>query len=293
MAIYEGKKGMWRKIFNIIRNFIRKVSRDNVSAHAASTAFFLFLSLIPLLMLVCSILPYTPVTESMLMQFMVDLTPDSADGLMVYLVGEVYDQSAGVISIAAVATIWVAAKGMLALMRGLNAVNGVTERRNYFLLRVEACFYTVLMLISMIIALLILVFGNKLSGVLSDQVPGIGAFLRIFMYIRFVPVWLILTAVFAVLYTYIPRVRTRLLYQLPGALFAAVAWSCFSWGFSIYVDKFNGFSMYGNLTTVIIVMLWLYFCMYLLLIGANINRYFLPAIEFLHKKHRYQRSAGH
>lgn len=276
---------MWSKLYDIIRNFIKKVSRDNVSAHAASTAFFLFLSLIPLLMLVCSILPYTPVTESMLMQFMVELTPDAADGLMVFLVEEVYDQSAGVISAAAVTTVWVAAKGMLALMRGLNAVNGVMERRNYFILRAEACMYTLLMLAALVIALVILVFGNKLSGMLLYRVPRLGMLVSVFMHIRFVPVWLILTAVFAILYTYVPRVKTRLCYQLPGALFAAVAWSCFSWGFSLYVDKFNGLSMYGNLTTIIIVMLWLYFCMYLLLVGANINRYLLPAMEFLYRKH--------
>lgn len=277
---------MPRKLYEVIRGFTKQVSQDNVSAHAASTAFFLFLSLIPLLMLLCAILPYTPVTESMLMQFVVDLTPHSADGLMVYLVGEVYDQSAGVISAAAVVTVWIAAKGTLALMRGLNAVNGVTEGRNYFVLRIEACLYTVLMLAAMVLTLVILVFGNKVAKICFRGFPGLELLVRPFMHIRFLPVWLILTAVFAIIYTYVPKRKTRVRYQLPGALFAAVAWSVFSWGFSVYVDRFNGFSMYGNLTTIIIIMLWLYFCMYLLLVGANINRYLFPAMKFLHRKHR-------
>lgn len=277
---------MTRKLYEVIRGFTKQVSQDNVSAHAASTAFFLFLSLIPLLMLLCAILPYTPVTESMLMQFVVDLTPHSADGLMVYLVGEVYDQSAGVISAAAVVTVWIAAKGTLALMRGLNAVNGVTEGRNYFVLRIEACLYTVLMLAAMVLTLVILVFGNKVAKICFRGFPGLELLVRPFMHIRFLPVWLILTAVFAIIYTYVPKRKTRVRYQLPGALFAAVAWSVFSWGFSVYVDRFNGFSMYGNLTTIIIIMLWLYFCMYLLLVGANINRYLFPAMKFLHRKHR-------
>ena len=76
---------MKRKLFHIMRNFARQISRDNVSAHAASTAFFLFLSLIPLLMLICAILPYTPVTEAMLMEIAVSLTPNSANGLLIYL----------------------------------------------------------------------------------------------------------------------------------------------------------------------------------------------------------------
>lgn len=281
---------MKRKVFHIMRNFARQISRDNVSAHAASTAFFLFLSLIPLLMLICAILPYTPVTEAMLMEIAVSLTPDSANGLLIYLIGEVYDRSAGVLSAAAVVTVWTAAKGMMALMRGLNAVNGVTEQRGYILLRIEACLYTVLMLAAMVLALVILVFGNTLARLILRQVPRLEMLLSLFLHFRFLPVWLMLAAVFAIIYTYVPKIRTRLRYQIPGALFAAIAWSVFSWGFSIYVDLFHGLSMYGNLTTVIIIMLWFYFCMYLLLVGANINRYFYPAIRFLYRRRQEKRS---
>ena len=32
--------------------------------------------------------------------------------------------------------------------------------------------------------------------------------------------------------------------------------------------------MYGSLTTTVLVMLWMYFCMYIVLIGAEINAYF-------------------
>ena len=281
---------MKRKLFHIMRNFARQISRDNVSAHAASTAFFLFLSLIPLLMLICAILPYTPVTEAMLMEIAVSLTPNSANGLLIYLIGEVYDRSAGVLSAAAVITVWTAAKGMMALMRGLNAVNGVTEQRGYILLRIEACLYTVLMLAAMVLALVILVFGNTLARLVLRQVPRLEVLLSLFLHFRFLPVWLILAAVFAIIYTYVPKIRTRLRYQIPGALFTAIAWSVFSWGFSIYVDHFHGLSMYGNLTTVIIMMLWFYFCMYLLLVGANINRYFYPAIRFLYHRRQEKRS---
>ena len=259
------------KYYKRVRLFVREVSQDNISAHAASTAFFLFLSLIPLLMLVCAILPYTPITEAMLMQFAVNLTPHSTDALMVYLIGEVYDESTGILSAAAVVTIWIAAKGMLALMRGLNAVNGIVERRNYFVLRLEASFYTILMLAVLITTLTILVFGNTLAVLLIRQFPRLQIAIDLFMHIRFLPVWLVLIFIFALIYTYIPQIQTRLREQLPGALFAAIAWSGFSWGFSLYIDYFNGFNMYGKLTTVIIVMLWLYFCMYLLLVGAKIN----------------------
>ena len=43
----------------------------------------------------------------------------------------------------------------------------------------------------------------------------------------------------------------------------------------MYVDRFEGLNTYGSLTTIVIIMLYLYFCMYIILIGAYINSYFI------------------
>lgn len=261
---------MWR-VYKKARIFAKKVSQDNISAHAAGTAFFLFLSLIPLLMLLCAVIPYTPLTEAILMQFAVRVTPPSVNALAVYLIGEVYDRSGGVLSVTAVITLWIAAKGILALMRGLNAVNGVYEVRNYFLLRLKASLYTVFFLLLLTGTLVILVFGNTLARLMVRKVPEIRAAIEFFLCFRFLFVWALLAVVFSALYAYLPAERQKLSDQFSGALFAAVAWSCFSWGFSVYVSFFHGFHIYGKLTSVIVVMLWLYFCIYLLLIGAELN----------------------
>ena len=261
---------LW-KLYRMVRNFTKQVSAENVSAYAASTAFFTFVSLIPLLMVMCAVIPYTPVTESMLMGVVTQLTPHSTNGLMVTLVEEVYDESAGILPAAAIGAIWISAKGMLALMRGLNAVNGVTMRKNYVLLRLEASLYTFLMLAAIMGTLMILVFGNVIARMAIWKVPQVEFLFQIFIHFRFLVIWIILALVFALIYTYVPDKRLTFRRQIPGAVFAAVSWSVFSWGFSVYIDYFGGFSMYGKLTTVIIIMLWLYFCMYIMLIGAKIN----------------------
>lgn len=81
--------------------------------------------------------------------------------------------------------------------------------------------------------------------------------------------------VFLVLYRYLPNRRASLKSQVPGAFLTAVAWSVFSYLFSLYFTFFPDFSiMYGSLSTLILVMVWLYFCMNLLLYGAEINAYF-------------------
>ena len=76
------------------------------------------------------------------------------------------------------------------------------------------------------------------------------------------------------MYTMLPNKRRDFRKQIPGAAATSISWSLFSYGFSIYLTYAHGMSAdYGSLTTVVIVMLWLYFCMWLLFLGAEINEY--------------------
>ena len=277
---------MLRRLLFIGYDFGKHMSKKNIGAFAASTAFFLFLSLIPALMLLCAILPYTPVTKANLMYLAREITPDAMDALLVSIISDVYDKSVGIISVTAVATLWSAGKGVLALMRGLNAINDVEENRNYLLLRIVASLYLILIIVAVLLSLFIMVFGNSLIRLIEGFVPQTSYLFDILIHLRTPLVWAVLTVIIALMYAYVPGTRQGFKIQLPGAVFAAVAWSVMTWAFSLYVDEFNGFTMYGNLTTIIILMLWLYAAMYIIMAGAFINRYFKPAFQFfIGRKH--------
>jgi membrane protein len=237
-------------------------------------------------MLLCAILPYTPLTKANLMTFVRQISPDAMHSLLISIIGDVYDKSIGIVSITAIVTIWSAGKGVLALMRGLNAINDVEEDRNYVLLRMIASLYTVLLLAAVLVSLLTMVFGKSLIGVIEGFIPQSAYLFDVLLHFRMLFVWSVLTIVIAIMYAYMPGKRLPFTMQLPGAAFASVAWSVMTWGFSIYIDEFNGFDTYGSLTTIIILMLWLYAAMYIIMVGAYTNRYFKPAFQFFAgKKH--------
>ena len=272
---------MIRKLYLIGRDFSAQMKKQNISAYAASIAFFIFLSIVPMLMVICMVIPYTPLTEENLVQAVTDITPDRVDPVVEDLIADVYDKSAGILSIAVIATLWSAAKGVMALMQGLNAVNGVDEKRNYFVIRVVACLYTVVMLIVVILSLFINVFGNQLVNLALHRIPQLQRLVVFLMHFRFLVVWAVLTLLFATVYAFMPDDRLRFREQIPGATFAAVVWSVFSWGFSMYVDYSNSYGIYGSLAIIIIILLWMYFCMYIIMIGAYLNRYFRPVNQAL------------
>ena len=272
---------MGHKLYRITRDFSSQMKKQNISAFAASTAFFLFLSLVPMLVMVCTIIPFTPLTEENLVAAIGDFVPHMMDPLVQSLVAEVYDKSAGILSIAAIATLWSAAQGVLALMRGLNAINGVEEKRNYFVIRMIASLYTLVMLIILILSLFVMVFGNKLVTLVLHRMPRLQLLMSFIMQFRFLFGWCLLALIFAAIYTYVPDKKLKFKEQLPGAAFASMVWIVFSWGFSLYVENTSSYSIYGSLSVIIIVMLWLYFCMYIMMIGSYLNRYFQPVNKVL------------
>ena len=90
-------RDMLRTIISIWRDFSSQMKKQNISAYASSTAFFLFLSVIPMLMVVCAVIPYTPVTEQNLVTALTDVTPDIADAMVESLVVDVYKSSVGIL----------------------------------------------------------------------------------------------------------------------------------------------------------------------------------------------------
>ena len=269
------------RLYFIFRDFGWQMTKKNIAAFAASTAFFLFLSMIPLLMALCAILPYTALTESNLISAITRFTPDAMNGLVISVVSDVYARSAGTITVFAIVTVWSASNAMLALIHGLNAVNDFEERRNYFVLRFVACIYTVIILIAILVAIFVMVFGNVIVDLLLMDIPPLHILVQFFMRFRFLVSWVVLTLIFALIYAFVPGSKMRFKRQIPGAAFAAVLWSAASYVFSVYVDNFNGFGTYGGLTTVVILMFWFYLLMYIIFIGAHINRYFGPVYKFL------------
>lgn len=270
-----------KKIYGIFRDFSRQLTRDNISAFASGTAFFFFLSLMPTLIIICSLLPLTSLSEGNLITVVVKALPDFLDSIAVLMIQQMYNQSLKILPIAILVMLWSSSKGMLALMLGLNVVNGVTETRNYFLLRLEAAFYMVITVVSLLVSLTLSVFSESIMYTIISIVPNIENLLIILMRFRFLFVWVLLTIVFTITYTYVPNKKMKMRHQIPGAVFSAIGWSVFSFAFSIYVEGFQGMSIYGSLSTIIIMMFWLYCCLYILLIGANLNRYFKPLIKLV------------
>jgi membrane protein len=126
-------------------------------------------------------------------------------------------------------------------------------------------------MVAIVFTLVILVFGNSLKKLATRYVPMLEHAVELLSNFRGFVYVALLILFFAVIFTALPNRKLSFKSQLPGAVICAVAWYIFSFGLSVYVDYFNGLSMYGSLTTIALIMLWLYFCMYIMMMSAEVN----------------------
>lgn len=256
-----------------IRSFTTKLRDDSVSAFAAQAAFFIILSFFPFVMFLLTLLNYLPVSAVDLQDLISGMLPETVSNVLTSIFAELLIKASGtILSVTVVAALWSASRGMLSLVRGLNAVYGHKETRNYFLIRGISMLYTLAFAALLIITLLLLVFGNQLYHFIVTRLPLLGEAALIIMSLRFLVSMAILTLFFLLMYLVIPNRKSSLLRELPGAILTAGGWLGFSYLFSIYIDRLSTFSYtYGSLTALAVCMLWLYFCMYILFIGAEVN----------------------
>lgn len=263
-------KKQWKRI----KKISDCVVENHVGAYASQSAFFFVLSLIPIILLLLTMVQYTPVTRSDVMKAVTEVFPKTVTPFLLSIINEVYSQSTAVIPVTILVALWSAGRGVLAMTSGLNCIYQSTETRNYFYLRLRASVYTVLFLLVIISGLLLAVFGNRISVFVEMNIPVLEKAVEFLIRIRTTLTVGVMMLFCMLLYQFLPdmKIKTQWKHQIPGSVFSAVGWQVISLIFSVYLDIFEGFStMYGSLTTLILVMLWLYFCMYIILMGGVIN----------------------
>lgn len=254
--------------------FIKKYKESSISIYSGQTAFFIILSFLPFMLFFFTLLNLTPFTEADFLAWAGAIIPVSLQGALETFTSEVFNgNTGGRISVTVITAVWLSSKAFVSLQKGLNVMYDIKETRNYVLLRIYSMLYSVVFAVLLLIVLAFMVFGKQINEKFFPGWGWLGDLLNIRLWIC-IPV---LFVFFWLLYIFCPNKkvaekRKSIKEQIPGAVFAAMGWVGFSALFSIYVDKYNNYvSFYGTMTTIALIMVWLYGCMYVLFLGGLIN----------------------
>lgn len=262
--------------FQLLLSFSRKLRDDNVSAFAGATTLFTLVSFFPFVMFMITITKYLPMTHDALFQLLRTLLPSALNDYVTGILKELVSRSGGTLLWAtAIASLWAGSKGFVAIERGLNHIYMVEEQRNFLMRRIFSIVYTMLLATLVISALSVFVFGNQLAKRLVVVYPGLRALTGIIQSIRSGVGLLLMVICFSVMFCYIPnrsKQSKTFFTEMPGAIVASGGWILCSYLFSLYINNFSRFVViYGSLTAIVLCILWLYLCMYIFFVGAEIN----------------------
>lgn len=253
----------------------RHVQSLDIPLHAANAGFFIILSLFPALVLILSLLRYTGLQVSSLVEVLSTILPAALMPTVEELVLLTYENSTGaLVGISALTAVWSASKGVYGLMTGLNRVCGVSEDRSWFHTRFISILYTFLFLAVLLLTLVIHVFGGTILALLPISRVRLIRILSGIVDFRFLLLLTVQTAVFMLIFAFLPNGRNKLRDTIPGALTASLGWLVISWAFSLYVEHFASLTnIFGSVYTLALAMLWLYFCLCLIFYSAALNQY--------------------
>ena len=257
-------------------------NRASVMQGAAEMAYFLLLSLIPILLVVANIIPLLPFETGEVFALMEQaFPPDINDFLMPIVEG--YLESAGgggAISLGLLAAIWSASKVFSTLRRVLDEVYGTTVQKNFVVARLLSLAIMIAILLVVASAVFVFVFGEQIFA-LFDQVFGVPfPFGEIILSLRWIVLPVILLAVGIIIYDIVPNHHIKWTYSIPGAIFMTLGLFLMTQFFSL-ITMFMGGDAVANQTLggFIVLMLFLYISNTIILLGALVNSIYFELRE--------------
>ncbi|SEO64945.1 membrane protein [Amphibacillus marinus] len=254
-------------------DLFKRFGDDEVTGLSAQLSYFFLLSLFPLLIFLVTLLGYLPIDYQELLNMLGAYLPDDTFALIENNLEQVVASSSGsLLSVGILGTIWSASNGINAIMRALNKAYNVEEDRSFIKGRFVAITLLLAMLVLILVALALPVFGRAIGIHVFSFFGASESFIEIWNMLRWLLSSSVFFVVFLLLYWLAPNTKVFVKDALIGALFATLGWQISSLGFSFYVSNLGNYSAtYGSLGGIIVLMTWFFISGIIIITGGEIN----------------------
>ncbi|MDO4808060.1 MAG: YihY/virulence factor BrkB family protein [Coriobacteriales bacterium] len=264
---------MWARVAKA-RSLWNEFSAISASTYASSIAYYSFMSLVPLVAIVISLVSVLGLGQEEVLAFFKSIAPQGLYEFLDTLVSDAFARSGLAFSVSTITLLWSASKSTRALRNGLNVAYGTSETRSTpFVVVISVV--AVIVLGSLLAATMYLVFSDGVARWLTKIVPSLKVQDGLVTVFNVAATLGLGVLGLALTYAYLPAGMRRPFSQLPGAVVATLACGVISFGFRIYVDQIGNYTvLYGSLGTIIIFLLWMFLIYYAILLGGFVNRHF-------------------
>ncbi|MEM7108545.1 MAG: YihY/virulence factor BrkB family protein [Bacteroidota bacterium] len=267
-------------LYEIIRVFIEKITKDEIIERAESVAYNFTLAIFPAVIFLFTLTPYIhewipSVSRTTILQFIGEFMPQNMYEVTKNTIEDIIsNQRGGLLTFGAVFSLFLATNGMLSLMKAFNACYKTIEKRGYFKMRLVATGLTLMLAVVLILAIILLVIGNfVIDSVNQIEWVNIENYIYyLFFIVRFLVIFIVFFLAISFIYYFGPSVHYNWRFFSVGSLISTILCLAVSYGFSYYVANFASYNkLYGSIGVLIALMVWQFILTIVLLVGYEIN----------------------
>lgn len=280
-------KRLWHSSpVRFVREIVELYFSAHVSRSAAELAYFLILSFFPILICVNAFVGALDLDISVVLVEVERFLPGDVAAILADYVGYITEnQSRGMLLAGLFVTLVSASAAVRALMKIMDDIYGRTNYPGFWSIVVSVGF-SLLLLITIYLSIVVLLTGNWFLHLLAGFLPLQAAFWD-WQWLRFVILFALMLVFILLLYRISAPIGKPRPPVLTGAVLAAVALAGASILFSWFIGMSSRYSLvYGSLASVIILLVWLYLCGNILILGNVFN-----CVWYRRKKKKYDAQA--
>ncbi len=263
-------------IYNVILMFREEIQNDALSVRAAAISFNFILALFPTSIFIFTLIAYIPIegfNETLLTYVqgvMPEHTYETVDGTIQDIINY---KRGGLLSLTFFLAFYFSINGVMNMMRAFDKANPTFKKRNWIQKFWAASKINLLIILLILVLISLIILSKDQLSTLLDTLgwKNIGGNFLYFLRIT-LTIFTFFNTV-ALIYYFAPAVKKKYRYFSIGATFSTLLILGFSYLFSYYVNfmfpKLN--SIYGSLSVMIFIMIWIYANAFVLLFGFELN----------------------
>lgn len=262
-----------KKFIVFIRKFWKVLNRPEMVLLPGQLAFFLILSVVPIVTLVSYGASFLNLPIDFISNFITKAFNESISQMIVPIVSGVNLSKRFYITL--IIGYYIASNGASSIIVTSNTIYGI-KNSSFFKRRLKAIIITFMLVLLFLFILIVPVFGNKVIEMIAyvNLNQNITNQISLIINVLKGPIaWFIIFFFIKLIYTMAPDRKIPSSYVNKGALFTSVFWVLATYLYSYYITNFAHYNIfYGGLSNVIILMLWVYFLAYIFTIGMALNQ---------------------
>lgn len=267
-----------KRFFAMLVKLIQLYQIPYFQGAGAQLAFYLVMSLVPLMVLLLQVGAVFAITPEVVEQLAQDYLSEQA--MAVIQKGAVHIQESGSGAFGLVTlfvTLWAASKIQFCIVGICNyAYSGKVRIRGFLWERIRAIINVTLLLLVIVASLIALVYGKVILGIITVFVEKSLHLSFQLNHVWYIVRWPIAIAVYVAVISYLyymsPDKKPRLFQVIPGSVFASIAMVITSLGYSVYVSAFANFdALYGSLASFVALLFWFYLLGTIFVLGILFN----------------------